>query len=308
MSLSQPWRIQDMRPQNGILAVITGATGGIGYQTALALAAAGADVVIAARSREKAHGAMARIARQVPDARLRFEELDLATLESVRAFAARVASQHRSLDLLINNAAVMTPPRRLLTPDGFEIQFGTNYLSHFALTGLLLPVLQRARGPRVVTLSSIAARSGAIDFGNLYSEKSYKPMVAYAQSKLACLLFAFELQRRSQAGGWGLTSIAAHPGISRTDLLYNGAGRTSAAGLARRFLWFLFQPAAQGALPGLFAATSPEALPGHYYGPAKLGETRGHPKSATPPRQSLDTTTAARLWVVSEQLTGVHFP
>ena len=297
-----------MRPQNGIFSVVTGATGGIGYQTALALAAAGADVVIAARNREKAHRAMANITREVPDARICFEEVDLASLESVRAFAARLGSQPRPVDLLINNAAVMTPPRRLVTPDGFELQFATNYLSHFALTGLLLPVLRRAQSPRVVTLSSLAARGGAIDFDDLQSERSYKPMAAYGQSKLACLHFAFELQHRSKDSGWGVSSIAAHPGISRTDLLYNGAGKGSGAGLARRFLWFLFQPAAQGALPGLFAAVSPDALPGHYYGPSQFFEMRGAPKEVVPPKQALDKAVAARLWATSEKLTGVKYP
>ena len=215
--------------------------------------------------------------------------------------------KRRSLDLLINNAAVMTPPKRMETSDGFELQFGTNYLGHFALTAELLPLLTKGSSPRVVTVSSVAARSGAIDFTDLQATHAYKPMAVYAQSKLANLMFAFELQRRSDAAGWGITSIAAHPGISRTDLIPNGAGRLSAAGFARTFLWFLFQPAPQGALPTLFAATSPTARAGGYYGPDRLSEMRGFPAAAKPPQQALDVQVAARLWDVSEQLTGYPF-
>ncbi|WP_236038676.1 Rossmann-fold NAD(P)-binding domain-containing protein [Belnapia arida] len=201
----------------------------------------------------------------------------------------------------------MMPPRRETTPDGFELQMGTNYLGHFALTAYLLPLLRHGRDPRVVTLSSIAARSGAIDFDDLQSERGYRPMQAYRQSKLACLMFAFELQRRSDAAGWCLTSIATHPGISRTDLLHNAPGRLSVQGLARSVLWFLFQPVAQGALPTLFAATSPDARKGGYYGPDRLGETRGYPTDAKPPPQSLDLKAASRLWEESSLLTGVDF-
>lgn len=307
MKTNPSWNRNDIPSQKGVLAIVTGSTGGIGYETALALTAAGAEVIVAARNPEKARTAMTRITREVPAAKVRFEPLDLASLEDVRAFAERLTAQERPVDLLINNAAVMTPPLRLETEDGFELQFGTNYLGHFALTGLLLPLLRRASCPRVVTLSSIAARRGAINFDDLQGELGYKPMAAYSQSKLACLLFAFELHRRSIAGGWGLTSIAAHPGISRTDLIHNGSGRNSGAGFARSFLWFLFQPAAQGALPGLLAATSQTAEAGGYYGPANLGETRGAPTEAVAPKQATDPKVAARLWEVSEQLSGVNF-
>lgn len=209
--------------------------------------------------------------------------------------------------MLINNAGVMTPPERRTTSDGFELQFGTNYLGHFALTAHLLPLLRKGRSPRVVTLSSIAARNGAINFDDLQAEHGYKPMPVYSQSKLACLMFAFELQRRSEAAGWGITSIAAHPGISRTELLPNGAGKASVLGLGRRFLWFLFQPAAQGALPTLFAATSLDAKGGGFYGPNRLGETRGYPTISKTPKAALDTSVAARLWKVSEQITRAKF-
>lgn len=300
------WTTSDIPSQHGRTAVITG-TGGLGFEDALALARAGADIIIAGRNPAKGKEAVANIRRNVPEAAVRFDVLDLADLESIAAFGSRLRAKQQSLDLLINNAAVMTPPQRKVTKDGFELQFGTNYLGHFALTAHLLPLLRNGRNPRVVTLSSIANRTGAINFDDLQAEYGYKPMAVYSQSKLACILFALELQRKSEAAGWGISSIAAHPGISRTDLLPNGAGPKSVLGLARKYLWFMFQPAAQGALPTLFAATSPEAKGGAYYGPGKLNETRGAPASAKIPRQALDTGSAARLWGVSEALTGTHF-
>lgn len=300
------WTASDIPSQRGRTVVVTG-TGGLGFQCALALAGAGANVVIAGRSASKGASAVEQIRQRDPRAQVSFESLDLASLDSIEAFGQRLRNSLRSLDLLINNAAVMTPPRRMVTADGFELQLGTNYLGHFALTAQLLPLLSNGKEPRVVSVSSVAARDGAIDFDNLQSERRYKPMVAYGQSKLACLMFAFELQRRSTAAGWGIHSIAAHPGLSRTDLLPNGAGRWSAAGMVRRFLWFLFQPAAQGALPALFAATSPQARGGFYYGPDKLSETRGHPTVAKIPPQALDANTAARLWIESQRLTQVTY-
>jgi NAD(P)-dependent dehydrogenase (short-subunit alcohol dehydrogenase family) len=285
---------------------VTG-TGGLGFETALALAGAGGDVIIAGRNPARGAKAVASIKKSVPGAEAVFEALDLGDLASVAAFGDRLNRRRRSIDLLINNAGVMTPPRREISADGFELQMGTNYLGHFALTAYLLPLLVRGRDPRVVTLSSVAARSGTIDFDDLQSERAYRPMQAYGQSKLACLMFAFELQRRSDAAGWGIKSIAAHPGISRTNLLHNAPGRFSVQGLARSLLWFLFQPAAQGALPILFAATAPEAQKAGYYGPDRLSETRGHPADAKPPSQSLDPSAASRLWDESTMLTGVKF-
>ena len=298
------WTSSDIPTQRGRTAVVTG-TGGLGLETALALARAGAHVIVAGRSAAKGGVALERIRLSVPAANVSFELLDLASLESIAAFGERLRNAPDGLDLLINNAAVMTPPQRRVTTDDFELQFGTNYLGHFALTAHLLPVLRTARMPRVVTLSSVAARNGAIHFDDLQSAHSYTPMAAYGQSKLACLMFALELQRRSDAAGWGIQSIAAHPGLSRTDLIPNGAGPRSAAGLLRRYLWFLFQPAAQGALPTLFAATAQEAQGGAYYGPNRLGETRGYPVVARIPPQALDKAKAATLWRVSEGLTGV---
>jgi len=300
------WTVSDMAPQHGRSVLVTG-TGGLGFEDALALARAGADVIIAGRNPAKGTEALARIRALVPEAKLRFEPVDLASLPSIAAFGARMRAGHGSLDLLINNAGVMTPPKRRVTADGFELQFGTNYLGHFALTAALLPLLRQGKNPRVVTLSSIAARSGTIDFDDLQAERRYRPMRVYSQSKLACLMFAFELQRRSDAAGWGIASIAAHPGISRTDLIPNGAGRASLFGVMSRLLWFLFQSAAQGAWSTLFAATAPEAKGGAYYGPARLDETRGPPTRARVPRQAEDKNAAARLWTLSEQLTGARF-
>lgn len=301
------WTALDIPSQRGRTAVITG-TGGLGLQDALALARAGANVVIAGRNPLKGNSAARQVQEAASGSRVTFELLDLANLHSIETFSVRMSRTHTSLDLLINNAAVMNPPHRAVTDDGFEMQFGTNYLGHFALTAHLLPLLRKSRQPRVISLSSVAARAGKIDLDDLQSERNYAPMRAYGQSKLACLMFALELQRRSDAAGWGIESIAAHPGISRTDLIPNGAGSSSVAGLLRRALWFVFQPAAQGALPTLFAATSPEAVGGAYYGPHKLSETRGFPAIAKVPPQALDTSIAARLWSASEQITGVVFP
>lgn len=300
------WKASDIPPQRGRLAVVTG-TGGLGFEDALALAQAGATVVLAGRNPGKGEAAIASIQAAVPGAAIRFAPLDLASLASVAAFSARLRGETDSLDLLINNAGVMMPPRRQETADGFELQFGTNHLGHFALTALLLPLLRRGHDPRVVTLSSIAARGGRIDFDDLNAQTRYRPMQSYSQSKLACLMFALEMQRRSTAGGWGVASLGAHPGIARTDLLHNAPGRWSGAGLSRSLLWFLFQPVAQGALPTLFAATSRDATPGAYYGPDGLAEVRGYPAPARIPPQALDADAAARLWHRSEELTGQRF-
>ncbi|SDB30532.1 SDR family oxidoreductase [Pseudomonas sp. NFACC13-1] len=300
------WTVSDIPSQRGRTAVVTG-TGGLGLQDALALARAGANVIIAGRNPSKGAAAVDQIRQRVPGANVTFGALDLASLESIESFGERLRSSRDSLDLLINNAAVMAPPKRQVTCDGFELQFGTNYLGHFALTAQLLPLLRKGNKPRVVSLSSVAARSGTINFDDLQAQRSYKPMPVYSQSKLACLMFALELQRRSDAADWGIQSIAAHPGISRTDLLPNGAGARSIPGMARRYMWFLFQPAEQGALPTLFAATSPQAQGGAYYGPDRLGETRGYPAIAKVPAQALDTSVAARLWIESQGLTEAVF-
>ncbi|WP_347302128.1 oxidoreductase [Croceibacterium sp. TMG7-5b_MA50] len=300
------WTASDIPSQNGRLAIVTG-TGGLGYETALALARAGAGVIVAGRNPDKGATAVDSIRDAVPGAAVSFEQLDLADLDSIGAFAERIGRDRRCIDLLVNNAGVMAPPVRRVTANGFELQLGTNHLGHFALTGLLLPLLCNGRSSRVVSLSSIAAPSGAINFHDLNSERDYKPFPVYAQSKLACLLFAFELQRRAEAAGWPIRSIAAHPGVSRTELIPNGSGRGSLNGLLLTTMPFLFQPAAQGALPTLYAATASQADGGGYYGPDRLGGTRGHPTSAKVPPQALDRDVARRLWDESERLTSVRF-
>lgn len=295
--------------QAGRTAVITGATGGLGYETALALAAASADVVLTGRNAKKGEAALAAIRKAHPAARIRFEHLDLASLASVSAFAARLAESAGSIDLLVNNAGVMALPERAETEDGFELQFGTNYVGHFALTGRLLPLLRRGTAPRVVSLSSIAHRmSGAIHFDDLQWRNSYRPWPAYAQSKLAMLMFALELQRRSDANGWRLMSNAAHPGYARTDLIHNGPGLES---LSSRFNLliqpFTSQSAAEGAWPTLYAAASPNAKGGAYYGPKHPLELRGPAAEAHIASVARDEAVAARLWSVSEEMTGVRF-
>lgn len=301
------WTSANIPPQGGRTALVTGSAG-LGFETARALARAGAQVIIASRDAEKGEEAIARIRAETPSASVRFETVDLASLTSVSALTDRLRAQTEMLDLLVNNAGVMSPRRRLETADGFELQFGTNYLGHFALTGRLLPLLSKSEQARVVTVSSVAARHGRIDFQDLQSRRAYRPMPVYAASKLACLMFALELQRRCQAAGWGLTSLAAHPGLSRTNLLYSTPGGPSRLRRAMRgLLGFLFQSAPQGALPLLFAATAPEVRGGAYYGPDGRGELNGFPVEARIPRPANDLAACARLWAESQELTDVRF-
>ena len=291
--------------QVGRTAVVTGATGGLGYEAALALAKAGAEVILTGRDAGKGQSAIDRIGRDAIGANVSYEHLDLANLASIAEFADRMHARP-SLDLLIGNAGVMALPRRQTTADGFEMQFGTNYLGHFALTARLLPLLRRTSGPRVVQVSSLAHRTGFIDFSDLQSERYYAPWKAYGQSKLACLMFALELQRRSDAAGWDLVSNAAHPGFARTNLFSSGPGGmlSFATDLAAPFFG---QSAADGARPILYAATSPQAKPGAYYGPRGIGELRGAPARALIMPQARDADAAARLWDISEKLTGTPF-
>ena len=301
--------VKDIPSQAGKLAVITGATGGLGYETALALAGAGAKVVLAARNPTKGDEALARIRAIHPRADIRFDLLDLNSLASVATFAERLGGQGAPIDILVNNAGIMALPARQTTADGFEAQLGVNYLSHFALTARLLPLLRAAPAPRVVNLSSLAHRTGKIDFDDLQGQRLYKPWKAYSQSKLAMLMFALELQRRSDAGGWGLMSNAAHPGFARTDLIPNGPGPGGIMGLVSGLLFpFASQSAAAGALPTLLAATSRQARPAAYYGPDGVYEMKGPPAPARIMPQAQDRTVGARLWTVSETLTGVRFP
>jgi NAD(P)-dependent dehydrogenase (short-subunit alcohol dehydrogenase family) len=302
------WTIADIPSQDGKTAVITGATGGLGLETALALAGAGATVVLTGRNDAKGHEAIQRIRGQFANAKISYETLDLANLASVADFAARFAAVHASLDLLINNAGVMSLPKRQTTADGFEMQFGTNYLGHYALTAHLLPWLRRGSQPRVVNLSSLAHRSGKIDFDDLQGAHAYSPWKAYCQSKLAMLMFALELQRRSNALGWGLMSNAAHPGYARTDLIPNGPGASGLFWQINKALQpFVSHSAAAGALPTLFAATSPQAEAAGYYGPNWIYELKGPPVPAKIMPQAQDAAVAARLWDVSAALTGVSF-
>lgn len=301
------WTAANIPQRKDGLAVITGSTEGIGFEDALALSAAGWQVIIMGRNAQKGTAAIDRLKQLNPQAKARFEPIDLADLSSIQSFADKMIAKGEAINLLINNAGVMTPPNRLETADGFELQFGTNHIGHFALTAQLLPLLRKAGDARVVTVSSVANRAGAINFEDLQSAAAYVPMKAYSQAKLANLMFALELQRQSDQRGWGITSIAAHPGVSRTNLLISGAGRWSAAGMARTFLPFLFQPSAQGALPTLYAATAPEAKGGRYYGPNKMGETRGLPAIARIPPQALEESVALQLWEVSKTLAKVTF-
>jgi NAD(P)-dependent dehydrogenase (short-subunit alcohol dehydrogenase family) len=302
------WTVADIPAQKGKLAVVTGATGGLGYETSLALARAGAEVILAGRNENKGRDAIQRIRSLAPSAKVHFEKADLGSLASVANFSDRMLAQNRPIDLLINNAGVMTPPTRKTTADGFELQFGTNHLSHFALTGRLLPLLRCGGQPRVVTVSSLTHRiGGEIHFDDLQWTRKYKPTAAYAQSKLANLLFTFELQRRSDANGWGLMCNAAHPGASTTDLLANGPGTDSfILKLNAKFVSFIGHSAAAGALPTLFAATAPDAQPAGYYGPDGIFELKGAVAPSVVSPKAKDVAVARRLWEVSEELTGVH--
>ncbi|MET8552192.1 SDR family NAD(P)-dependent oxidoreductase [Micromonospora zamorensis] len=294
------WTEQQIPRQDGRVAVVTGANTGLGFETARRLAERGASVVLAVRDTQKGKLAAARINGDVS-----VRELDLTSLESVRAAADGLRAAHPRIDLLINNAGVMYTPRQT-TRDGFEMQFGTNHLGHFALTGLLLDLLLPVPGSRVVTVSSTGHRiRAAIHFDDLQWERSYGRAAAYGQSKLANLMFTYELQRRLAAHGTTV-AVAAHPGVSNTELT-----RNTPAVVRRPVTWLapvITQPATAGALPTLRAATDPSVLGGQYYGPDGLGEVRGHPRLVTSSPESYDVTVQQRLWAVSEDLTGVRFP
>jgi NAD(P)-dependent dehydrogenase (short-subunit alcohol dehydrogenase family) len=300
--MTAKWTSDDVPGQHGRLAVVTGANTGLGFETARVLAARGASVVLAVRDTEKGKAAAARIAGTTPGANVMVQPLDLASLESIRAAAGELRARHPAIDLLVNNAGVMFPPKQA-TRDGFELQFGTNHLGHFALTGLLLEQMLPVPGSRVVTVSSTAHRLRArINFGDLQSERSYRRVAAYSQSKLANLLFTYELHRRLWHGMRATIAVAAHPGLAATELTRNSPA--VAAVLYRLFS----QPAAVGALPVLRAATDPGVIGGQYYGPGRLFGTRGYPELAHSSGQSHDTAIQRRLWTVSEELTGVSFP
>jgi NAD(P)-dependent dehydrogenase (short-subunit alcohol dehydrogenase family) len=303
------WTTANIPSQVGRRALITGSNSGIGFEAALALARRGAEVILPARTQAKADDAAARILEQVPSAQLYPEILDLAVQASVHAFANRMIERFpgQSLDLLINNAGVMALPTREVTEDGFERQFATNYLGPFALTGLLLPSMKQRAGSRVVTVSSGASNQGKIEFDNLQGERVYKPMLqAYAQSKLADLIFTRELQRRLKAVGSPILSTAAHPGYAVTNLQADHLGLGMKMMLAV-MKPFLSQDAAHGALPTLYAAVAAEAVAGGYNGPDGFAEAKGYPTAAPIPKRALDETVAKRLWLESERLTRVKF-
>lgn len=299
------WTAADIPDQRGRVAVITGANTGLGYETAAALAEHGAHVVLAVRNLDKGKEAAARITDRSPHADVALQELDLTSLASVRAAAEELRSAHDRIDLLINNAGVMWTPKQT-TQDGFELQFGTNHLGHFAFTGLLLDRLLPVAGSRVVTVSSMGHRILAdIHFDDLQWERSYNRVAAYGQAKLANLLFTYELQRRLAPQGTTI-AVAAHPGGSRTELNRNLPPLLER--IATPTFGLISQAAAAGALPQLRAATDPGVLGGQYYGPDGFGELRGAPKVVASSDKSHDLERQRRLWTVSEELTGVVYP
>jgi NAD(P)-dependent dehydrogenase (short-subunit alcohol dehydrogenase family) len=297
------WTSSDIPDQTGRTAVITGANTGLGYETAAALAAKRAHVVLAVRNLDKGKEAARRLEQATPGASVAVQELDLTSLESVRAAADQLRSQHDTIDLLINNAGVMFTPKAT-TKDGFELQFGTNHLGHFAFTGLLLDRLLGVEGSRVVTVSSMGHRfASGIRFDDLQWEHEYSRVRAYGQAKLANLLFTYELQRRLR--GTSTIAVAAHPGGSRTELTRNLPPVVAAV---NGLLEPLFQGADMGALPTLRAATDPDVLGGQYYGPDGFAELRGYPKIVASSGASHDVDMQKRLWTLSEELTGVVSP
>jgi len=298
------WTRADISDQSGRIAVITGANTGLGFETAAALAAKGAHVVLAVRNLDKGGDAADRITATTSGAKVQLQELDLTSLESVRTAADELRATHAKIDLLINNAGVMFTPKST-TQDGFELQFGTNHLGHFAFTGLLLDHVLAARDSRVVTVSSVGhrfARNG-IRFSDLQWAHDYSRVGAYGQAKLANLMFTYELQRRLR--GTNTIAAAAHPGGSRTELTRN---LPPVVGAATRLIEPLFQKADMGALPTLRAATDPGVIGGQYFGPDGFGEQRGYPQVVASSRASHDVDAQRRLWTVSEELTGVTYP
>ena len=304
--MSTKWTAEAIPALHGRTFVVTGANSGLGLEATRLLAAHGGHVVMTARDRVKGEAAAARVGQDVPGASLELRTLDLADLDSVRAFATGLDDDHVAVDVLINNAGVMMTPQRE-TKQGYELQFGTNHLGHFALTGLLLDQLAARRDPRVVTVSSTFHKQGQIDFDDLMRTKGYNPNAAYAQSKLANLLFGLELQRRLEAAGSPVRSLMAHPGYSATNLQFAGptGWRKSLMHVANPL--FAQKPEI-GVLPEVRAAVAPDVVGGQYYGSPKLGETRGYPELVEPSRRAQDPALAARLWTESEKLTGVVFP
>jgi NAD(P)-dependent dehydrogenase (short-subunit alcohol dehydrogenase family) len=312
--MKQTWTPADILPMDGKRILVTGANSGIGYHTALVLAQKGAHVILACRDQRRGESALARLRTNAPSASAELALLDLASLESIREFARRELAEERLLHTLINNAGVMAPPKRLETADGFEIQFGTNVLGHFALTGLLMPLLEKAAAsdrPRIVTVASIAHKRGRLNFDDLQSTQHYSPMQAYQQSKLADLMFALELDRRLRAIGSRVMSVAAHPGVANTNLFRAGERSpldSALRAVASHLIGALLNSDDAGALPTLYAATSPDVTDSGYYGPTGWMEMRGdHVGNAAIASQAKGLESARRLWEVCETLTGVQF-
>jgi len=300
------WNTDQISSQKGKLIIVTGGGSGIGLEAAKALAAKGAEVILAVRTIEKGERAAAAIREVSPDANVSVMHLDLGDLGLVKQFSDQFKSRCNRLDILINNAGVMVPPYKK-TKDGYELQFGTNHLGHFALTGLLMPLLLATPDSRIVTVSSIAARGGRINFENLDGSKRYNPMTFYRQSKFANLLFAVELQHRLGRNGSKTLSIACHPGISSTNLVSRGSGRKT-GWLLKKAMDLVLQSAEMGALPTLFAATNPDLRGGEFIGPDGRGNHRGYPIITGEESKIFKQDIATRLWEFSEKATGVKFP
>lgn len=300
------WTESDIPDQTGRVALVTGANTGLGYDTARALAERGASVVLAVRDVDKGEMARKRILEAEPDADLAVQALDLSSLQSVRAAAETLKKEHPRIDLLVNNAAVAFPPKTT-TPDGFELQFATNHLGHFALTGLLLENMLGVDGARVVVVASLDHKlGGAIHFDDLQWKRRYSSALAYAQSKLANLMFCYELHRRLVKAGAPLMTVTAHPGYSKSELFRN-MGKPVQTMMKFSDL-FIGQDPAKGALPQLYAATMPDVRGGQYWGPDGFLEMAGHPTLVRSSRKSYDQQVQRRLWTVSEELTGVTYP
>ncbi len=294
------WNESDIQGLSEMVAIVTGANSGIGYETARVLAVKGASVIMACRSMEKGEEAASMVRLAHPEVQIEVMNLDLSDLASVREFAGSFKSKYSSLDILCNNAGVMMIPERIETADGFEMQFGTNHLGHFALTRLLFDMLRNTPGARIVTVSSIVHRFGNVDFENLNAEKSYNPSNAYSLSKLANLLFTNEMQRRLEGAGIQMLAAAAHPGWTGTNLQRH-------APFFRFMNRFVSQKPEMGALPTLYAATVPDVKGGDYFGPGRLMEMRGYPKKVKSSDDSHDEELAIKLWEASENLTGIHY-
>jgi len=304
--MTEKWTVEDIPDLSGKVVIVTGANSGIGLEASRELARKGAEVIMACRTQDKAGAAIQQIQEELPQAKLEFIHLDLADLASVKKFAADFKSRNDRLDVLLNNAGIMMVPYRK-TADGFESQLGTNHLGHFALTGSLIDLILITPGARVVNISSNAHYAGEMDFENLqYEDGGYTPTAAYSRSKLANLLFTYELQRRFERKGADALALAAHPGIAATGLADHFLGG-KLSGLIQGIMKVLFQSAKMGALPGLRAATDPQAEGGNYYGPGGKGERSGYPVVVSSNEASHNQQDAATLWEVSEDLTGVKF-